>query len=74
MLKMLPMMKLYVDYVNNYDDAMVVFQELSKLDKFTTWLEEQKQKSGMKLDLVALLITPVQRVPRYELLLRVSTK
>jgi len=100
-----PMMKLYVDYVNNFDMAISIhqvpislfllkllysyfsmasmriyltvieIQELLKDKKkgkqFAEWSAGQQLTAQSNVDLGALLITPVQRCPRYELLLRV---
>eukprot|EP01125_Pyxidicula_operculata_P010650 TRINITY_DN3505_c2_g1_i3.p1 TRINITY_DN3505_c2_g1~~TRINITY_DN3505_c2_g1_i3.p1 ORF type:complete len:867 (+),score=220.21 TRINITY_DN3505_c2_g1_i3:235-2835(+) len=70
MFEMAPMLKLYVDYVNNYDTSVKVYKELCKNKDFSDWNSEVQQKTGRGLDLSSLLITPIQRVPRYELLLQ----
>lgn len=71
------MLKLYVDYVNNFNVSISAHQELLK-DKrkgksFKDWSEAAQKQADSKVDLGALLITPVQRCPRYELLLRVRS-
>jgi hypothetical protein len=69
-----PMMKLYVEYVNNFDHSISTYQELmkdpKKGKKFSDWTLQQQTVAQSNVNLDALLITPVQRCPRYELLLR----
>jgi len=70
LVEMLPQMQTYVDYVNNYEAAMDLYKELQKNPDWITWNQEAQQKANSKIDLPSLLITPIQRIPRYELLLR----
>jgi hypothetical protein len=57
----------YVYFVNGYTDAVALVQRSEKsLPKLKQFLVKQSQKN---LDLYDLLIMPVQRVPRYILLL-----
>eukprot|EP00005_Dracoamoeba_jomungandri_P014142 CAMPEP_0174279710 /NCGR_PEP_ID=MMETSP0439-20130205/62183_1 /TAXON_ID=0 /ORGANISM="Stereomyxa ramosa, Strain Chinc5" /LENGTH=240 /DNA_ID=CAMNT_0015372259 /DNA_START=126 /DNA_END=844 /DNA_ORIENTATION=+ len=66
---MAPYLKLYIEYVNNYPLAITRLGKFSN-SKFSSLLEKQKKESKINLGLGALLIMPVQRGPRYELLLR----
>jgi RhoGEF domain/SOS1/NGEF-like PH domain len=68
--RMAPVLKLYAEYVNNFDHAMERLQELMKNPQFVNLLSTCKQRSRSSLDLGAYLIQPVQRLPRYEILLR----
>jgi len=68
--QMAPMMKIYADYVNKFDMAMQVFKKLMQNKRFADFLKECQKKSGQKLDLPSFLIMPVQRMPRYQLLLK----
>jgi hypothetical protein len=69
--EMAPTLKLYVDYVNKFDDAMMTYGDLSKNNqRFTEFLLTAKSSASTNLDLASILIMPVQRIPRYELLLR----
>lgn len=66
-------LKVYIDYVKNYEEAIVALEEAkerhSGLSKFLR--DQMKKVKGYERDeLVSLLITPVQRIPRYNLLLR----
>jgi len=66
-------LKVYIDYVKNYEDAIAALEQARKADpalgKFLR--EQMKRVKGYERDeLVSLLITPVQRIPRYNLLLR----
>lgn len=64
-------MKLYAEYFNKYHKANEVYQELSRMKNFVAFDEEATRKAGNNLNLMALLVQPVQRLPRYELLLEV---
>lgn len=68
-IKVAPFFKMYLDYSNNYGNAMDLFKKLSKDDKFTSKLQSLKENARIKLSLDHLLIMPVQRIPRYILLL-----
>ncbi|KAL6061069.1 ensconsin isoform X5 [Balamuthia mandrillaris] len=72
LLQYLPFLKMYTVYVNNFDKANERLQELmGSSKKFSNYLESCKTKpESQGLDLFAYLIMPVQRLPRYELLLR----
>ncbi|CAE1286925.1 unnamed protein product [Acanthosepion pharaonis] len=63
--------RLYSMYANNHSQALTTLQEwLQKSSEFADFIQKQESLSdvnGLKLN--ALLITPVQRVPRYKLLL-----
>jgi N-acetylneuraminic acid mutarotase len=62
--------KLYVEFVNNFDKSNTTLQRLlSKNAKLKEIQAALVKKSG-KLDFGALLIMPIQRVPRYVLLLK----
>jgi len=64
--------KLYKHYVNNYDTAMQFLATLrkknSKVRKYLKELEYTPVMSNLNLE--AFLVVPVQRIPRYVLLLR----
>eukprot|EP01091_Cochliopodium_minus_P009689 TRINITY_DN2439_c0_g1_i1.p1 TRINITY_DN2439_c0_g1~~TRINITY_DN2439_c0_g1_i1.p1 ORF type:complete len:352 (-),score=104.13 TRINITY_DN2439_c0_g1_i1:29-1084(-) len=63
-------MKLYSIYINGYDDSMDLIERKKKeKKKFDKFLKEQKVESKSQLDLFSLLIVPIQRLPRYVLLL-----
>ena len=68
----LPAMKLYIDYVNNFDEANQTYGNLAENKDFVDFMEDCKKKVTPSVDLPSLLITPIQRMPRYELLIRVS--
>jgi len=68
--RLAPVMKLYAEYVNNFDAATNRLKELLATPFGSSFFNFCKQKSGSMLDVMSLLIMPVQRVPRYELLLR----
>lgn len=64
-------LKVYTNYIANYNASITTLNRCrTKKDKFSQWLAEAEQKpelNGLKLG--ALLILPVQRIPRYQLLL-----
>jgi len=77
-LRFTPFMKIYTQYVNNYDIAIAAVQQcLARSSGFKAFLQTQKSDStGFfgEAYLNALLITPIQRIPRYNLLLKDLTK
>ncbi|PRP74427.1 hypothetical protein PROFUN_06556 [Planoprotostelium fungivorum] len=64
---MAPVMKMYITYCINYDSSLAKLEESKKRNSVQNFL-----KSGEKENpsLQTLLITPVQRLPRWVLLLR----
>ncbi|XP_063397965.1 rho guanine nucleotide exchange factor 39-like [Mytilus trossulus] len=66
-----PFLKLYSSYANNHETALAALQEwLQKSTEFKDFIQTQEERSDLNgLKLNALLITPVQRIPRYRLLL-----
>lgn len=67
---LVPALQLYPEYVKNHYRAIMLVNRLqSKSAEFKAFLVRAKECSDAKLDLLACLIAPVQRVPRYRLLL-----
>lgn len=68
---MSPFLKAYTDYVNQYDDANALYERsVNKNKRFASFLEKQYTlPQCVGLDLPAFLIQPVQRIPRYRMLL-----
>ncbi|KAH3759484.1 Guanine exchange factor for Rac 30 [Pelomyxa schiedti] len=61
-------LRCYVEYINNYDHCLATISELLKTNKkFKDFL--QRVERTHLLSLTATLIYPVQRIPRYILLL-----
>lgn len=67
-LKQVDYLKMYSTYMTNYPKAAQVISQLKDQPKFQGLLTRNREKRG--LDLMSYLIMPVQRIPRYELLLR----
>ena len=69
-------LKLYVTYVNNYDNALVTIRNHSKSNpKFKAFLKESVlREDSENQDIHSLLITVVQRPPRYCLLIKEMIK
>lgn len=57
-------LKTYSSYVNSYDDRIEVLKEITKNKKFSEFLNKIEEQTEQ--DLPALLICPVQRIPRSE--------
>ncbi|KAJ5079841.1 faciogenital dysplasia protein [Anaeramoeba ignava] len=70
-LELTPFFKIYTNYINNYNQSMGMLNELrSKNGKFSKFLEDVKNlPESQNFPLESLLITPIQRIPRYSLLL-----
>lgn len=66
-----PFLKQYALYASNYQRAMNALTSLSqKQGPFVEFLRQQECRPELQgLKLISLLITPVQRMPRYKLLL-----
>jgi hypothetical protein len=63
--------QMYTHYVNNYSSAMAAYNECENNPTFKSFMNDIKAKQEKRaLSLSDLLITPVQRVPRYTLLLK----
>ena len=60
-------------YVNNHETATRVLHGLEQAKNFQEFCNQQQQNPKAKgLNLSSFLILPIQRVPRYELCLRVK--
>ncbi|KAH8305202.1 hypothetical protein KR018_000757 [Drosophila ironensis] len=69
-LKMAPFFKLYSVYAFDYRGAMLVIQDLiAKNPVFRKFLEQTESRPEVQRKLNSLMIVPIQRVPRYKLLL-----
>ncbi|ELP93045.1 guanine nucleotide exchange factor, putative [Entamoeba invadens IP1] len=67
-----PFLKMYSDYCQIYPKINQLVTSLKSSEKFTCFYKKQIVKAPsnyVNFDLLALLITPVQRLPRYKLLL-----
>ena len=71
--KMIPFMKMYGDYCNNYNFALEELKKIPPDDAFyvfyTKQIKEFAPKEYKDYQIQSFLITPVQRIPRYKLLL-----
>ncbi|XP_036358901.1 FYVE, RhoGEF and PH domain-containing protein 2 isoform X2 [Octopus sinensis] len=67
-----PFLKLYSEYVKNFDNAMNLMNESAeKCPKFAAIVKEIQQRPDCaNLTLQHHMLEPIQRVPRYELLLK----
>uniref|UniRef100_A0A1A9WEK9 DH domain-containing protein n=1 Tax=Glossina brevipalpis TaxID=37001 RepID=A0A1A9WEK9_9MUSC len=69
-LRMAPFFKLYSVYAFDYRNALLLLQHLvSKNAGFRRFSEMQESRSEVQRKLNSLMIVPIQRVPRYKLLL-----
>nr|CAD7410747.1 unnamed protein product [Timema poppensis] len=70
-LKLAPFFKLYSVYAYDYRQAITLLQESQNNNaELNTFIENQESRPEVGAKLTSLLITPIQRVPRYCLLLR----
>lgn len=60
-------------YLNNYSNALQTVSTLHGNHNFQQFLAAKRKDCG-GLDLMSFLIMPVQRIPRYEMLLRELNK
>jgi len=73
--KLAPYLKMYTEYCSNYDKAIARLKQKSDENKdLSAYLKricsESIKNNGVGLDLQSLLIMPVQRIPRYKLLIQ----
>ena len=62
---------MYIPYVGSFQSKLGLLSKLNEDPSFVDFmLNDVMPKNPTSLDLQALLITPVQRVPRYRLLLQ----
>lgn len=67
-----PFLKMYTEYVKNFDYAMNLINTLqNKVARFAAIINEiQKLEECAKLSLAHHMLSPIQRLPRYELLIK----
>jgi hypothetical protein len=66
----MPFLKVYSTYVNKHPSAIELLIKLQRSSsRFRKFLDECLNKTGM--DVESFLILPIQRLPRYELILNV---
>ncbi|KAI3650766.1 hypothetical protein MP228_004247 [Amoeboaphelidium protococcarum] len=66
---------LYTHFVNNYSKALLLYKQQSQSPQFMQFLQDIKSKQGrLALSFTDLFITPIQRIPRYVLLLKELAK
>ena len=63
-------LKLYRNYISNYDKAVDTLSTALENKKFKQFVQDQ-QTTYHTLGISSILITPIQRIPRYSLLLQV---
>ncbi|XP_012496505.1 PREDICTED: FYVE, RhoGEF and PH domain-containing protein 4 [Propithecus coquereli] len=70
--KLAPFLKMYGEYVKGFDNAMELVKNMTERSlQFKAVVEEiQKQKICGSLTLQHHMLEPVQRIPRYEMLLK----
>lgn len=61
--------KMYTQYMNGYESSLNILNSLQKNKKFSDFLE-LKRAEMKNMGIAAYLILPVQRIPRYVLLLK----
>eukprot|EP01122_Echinamoeba_exundans_P009633 TRINITY_DN3450_c0_g2_i1.p1 TRINITY_DN3450_c0_g2~~TRINITY_DN3450_c0_g2_i1.p1 ORF type:complete len:1133 (+),score=306.85 TRINITY_DN3450_c0_g2_i1:263-3400(+) len=69
-LQLTPFLKVYTAYVNNYNLALKTVTELAQNQKIAKVLMDCRMDSATSgLELTSFLIMPIQRIPRYVMLL-----
>jgi hypothetical protein len=69
-LELVPFLKLYRTYTTGLSEATRLVEEWTELDKdFAKFREDQEKMAGTRLGLAALMLEPIQRPPRYLMLL-----
>ena len=69
--KLAPFFKLYSVYAYNYKRALILLQQIQENDpKTSEFIANQETRPEVSNKLSSLLIAPIQRVPRYKLLLK----
>ena len=72
-IKIAPFFNMYVDYCNNNELSGQVLEKLIKKNrKFKAYIEDQEKQAQQGIE--SYLITPIQRIPRYEMLLNSALK
>lgn len=70
-LKLAPFFKLYSVYAFDYKNALLILQDLtSKNPVFRKFIQDTESRPEVQAKLNSLMIVPIQRVPRYRLLLQ----
>lgn len=69
-LKYADFFKMYTQYLNSYEKSMGEINKCSGNKAFRSFIDSVRKDPAVKLDLMSYLIMPVQRIPRYELLIR----
>ncbi|XP_054276068.1 FYVE, RhoGEF and PH domain-containing protein 3-like [Macrosteles quadrilineatus] len=70
-LHLAPFFKIYSMYAYNYKSAIRLLEDLPTHNpRLGEWIRSQERRPEVGNKLSALLITPIQRLPRYRLLLR----
>ncbi|EEY65169.1 uncharacterized protein PITG_16365 [Phytophthora infestans T30-4] len=66
-----PLFKLYGDYAKDYEEVAALLQNFRRDTRlgFSQFLDSCREKSGSTKPFESLLIMPIQRIPRYKLLL-----
>eukprot|EP01080_Neovahlkampfia_damariscottae_P003086 gene3086-5256_t len=70
-LEKIPTLVVHITYCNKFNESMEKIKDLLKTNpEFEKFLNETRKETQGGLDLKSLLIQPIQRLPRYSLLLR----
>lgn len=69
-MKMASFLMIYSEYCNGYPQAIATFRELRKNEDLAGFFQQCQANTGLKLTLGDFLIMPVQRIPRYVMLLK----
>eukprot|EP01094_Clydonella_sp_ATCC50884_P027705 TRINITY_DN8074_c0_g1_i3.p1 TRINITY_DN8074_c0_g1~~TRINITY_DN8074_c0_g1_i3.p1 ORF type:complete len:701 (+),score=215.49 TRINITY_DN8074_c0_g1_i3:47-2149(+) len=69
-LEMIPFFKVYQEYYTNYEAGIELLRKLSKKKDVGAYLKYCEEEVSKGHNLAFLLVAPVQRIPRYNLLVK----
>lgn len=74
-LQFAPFFRMYSQYATNFEEVPSYVAELTRSNsRFASFLQTAQTESKNSLGLVSLLVMPIQRIPRYKLLLETLAK
>jgi hypothetical protein len=69
---LIPMLPIYIKYINGYDDSIIALKKMKEDKEFEKLCNDLKGYTKGNTPIESMLVLPVQRLPRYRLLLEVK--